>query len=121
LKKHLKGDELIFIPRAKSARPFLKDALSKLGCEVCEVPIYEAVEEEIIDIDLSDIDYFTFTSPYTVKNFIKLYGKECLINKKIVSIGKITKKELKKFGLDSFMADKYTVDGMIEKLLELEG
>ncbi|KRQ85907.1 Uroporphyrinogen-III C-methyltransferase [Caloramator mitchellensis] len=121
IKNHLSGKEVVFLPRAKDARPFLKDALLNSGCTVYEVPIYEAVEEEAIDIDLSDVDYFTFTSPSTVKNFIKLYGKECLVNKKIISIGPITKKELEYLGLDSFMANKYTVDGIIEKILELEG
>ncbi|CDF57301.1 uroporphyrinogen-III C-methyltransferase [Thermobrachium celere] len=109
-----KGDKVL-IPRAKGARDFLIDALKNIGVEVDEVCIYESGLE--IERAHVDCDIYTFASPSTVKNFIKLYGKDVLKNKKIVAIGPITRDELRREGFSAEIPRKYTVDGIIETIL----
>ncbi|MCX7903357.1 MAG: uroporphyrinogen-III C-methyltransferase [Caloramator sp.] len=116
----IKQNDLVIIPRSKNARPFLKEALEK-KCNLIEIPIYEVEEFFSQDILLEDIDYFTFTSPSTVKAFIKNFGKDCLMSKKVVAIGPITSNELLRNGISNCVAQKYTIDGIIEKILKLEG
>lgn len=121
VKQYLKPGHKILIPRAKDARSFLKDSLLKEGAEVFEVPIYEAVYCKMGRKDIEDADYFTFTSPSTVKSFMTSYGVEVLKNKKVVAIGPITKEELIKYGIFAETAEKHTIDGIIDKILKMEG
>lgn len=74
--------------------------------------------EYLID---GDVDYITFTSSSTVENTIKLIGKErleLLKNIKIISIGEITTKTIKNYGLEIFKQSKEpSIDSMIDCLL----
>ncbi|MCX7951650.1 MAG: uroporphyrinogen-III C-methyltransferase [Clostridiales bacterium] len=115
LKHNVKSGDKILIPRAKGARKFLVDELRDLGAIVDEVNIYESIYEE--KYELIDCDIYVFTSTSTVNGFIKLYGTNYLRGKKVVAIGPITAQTLKENGVEATMADKYTVDGIIDKIL----
>lgn len=71
----------------------------------------EAIEDE-------EVDYITFASSSTVKNFITLIGEENLKklqNKNIISIGPITSKTIEDFGLEVYKeAEVATIDSMID-------
>lgn len=117
----LKRGFKIFLPRAKNARRFLKDMLIKEGCRVDEVVLYEVLTESPTEIELYDVDYFTFTSPSTVASFVNLYGSKVLRGKKIIAIGPITADKLREFDLKSEIAFEYATDGIIRKILSMEG
>lgn len=127
LKENLKPSDSILIARANDARSILYDLLSNV-CDVKEVKIYETLPDSnsnsIIEIlNSKDIDYITFTSSSTVKNFIgqlKPCEYKLLENIDLISIGPITSKTIESFNQKvKKQAKVYTIDGIIETLLEL--
>ena len=101
-------DDKVLIPRAKNARDFLVNKLSK-KCTVKEVHTYETIlddsnKNEIINLLESDeIDYITFSSSSTVRNFIDIIGTnniDKLDNVKLISIGSVTTKTAQELNLD---------------------
>lgn len=125
LKDIINENDKILIPRAKNARDFLVNKLSE-KCYVKEVITYESViDNDKKDIALEviedeNIDYITFASSSTVKNFITLIGEENLKklhDKKIISIGPITSKTIEDFGLEVYKeAETATIDSMIDAI-----
>ena len=125
LKDIINENDKILIPRAKNARDFLVNKLSE-KCYIKEVITYESVIDndkknlalEVIEDE--NIDYITFSSSSTVKNFITLIGEENLEkleNKKIISIGPITSKTIEDFGLKVYKeAEVATIDSMIDSI-----
>lgn len=125
LKDIVNENDKILIPRAKNARDFLVNKLSE-KCYIKEVITYESVIDndkknlalEVIEDE--KIDYITFASSSTVKNFITLIGEENLKkleNKKIISIGPITSKTIEGFGLEVYKeAEVATIDSMIDTI-----
>ena len=83
-----------------------------------EIEIYDNIKEEKLDQDL-DFDEIIFTSSSCVNNFVEIYGKEALLNKKIYSIGQITTKTIKNHGLEVYKeSKKQSIDSLIEKIGE---
>lgn len=114
--------------RADIARPILRDQLKALGAlEVRDVAIYETktadkLPDELVSaIDAGDVNWVTFTSSSTVKNFVSLLGSDYatkLKNVKIASIGPITSQTLRDLNLTpTIEADTYNVDGLIDALM----
>lgn len=127
LKDIVTKDDKILIPRAKNARDFLVNKLNEIS-NVTEVITYESViddskkEEAIKVIEEGNLDYITFASSSTVKNFINLIGEENkskLSNTKIISIGKITTKTILDNGLEVYKeSEKASIESMIEAMSE---
>ena len=125
LKDIINENDKVLIPRAKNARDFLVKKLSE-KCFVKEVVTYESVidyskkEEALNIIENKDVDYITFASSSTVKNFVTLIGEDN-INKlkkiKIISIGDITSKTIEEFGLEVYkQSDEATIVSMIDAI-----
>lgn len=129
LKDIINENDKILIPRAKNARNFIIDKLSE-KCLVKEVITYESVidyserDKAIEAIENEDIDYITFASSSTVKNFIELIGKdniEKLNSLKIISIGDITTKTIEEFGLNIYkQSEEATIVSMIDAIIDDE-
>ena len=127
LKDLILKDDKILIPRAKNAREFIVEKLRE-KCEVKEVITYESVidlthkEEAIRVLEEGVIDYITFASSSSVKNFIALIGEENIekLNKtKIISIGPVTSQTIESFGLKIYkQSEKATINSMIEAISE---
>ncbi|WP_455539002.1 uroporphyrinogen-III C-methyltransferase [Terrisporobacter sp.] len=125
LKDIINENDKILIPRAKNARDFLVKKLSE-KCYVKEVITYESVIDTnnknlaLKVIDDEDIDYITFASSSTVKNFMQLIGKDNiqkLNNKKIISIGPITSKTVEDFEVKVYKeAKEATIDSIIDAI-----
>lgn len=87
----------IFLPRSDIADKGLTDGLKRLGAIVDSCIAYKNVmPDELPDMDLNFFDEIIFTSPSTVRNFVKRYGIYPR-KVKIKTIGEVTKKELKKY------------------------
>lgn len=123
LKDIINENDKVLIPRAKNARDFLINKLSE-KCYIKEVITYESVIDNdkkdlaIEAIEDEEVDYITFASSSTVKNFITLIGEENLKklkNKNIISIGPITSKTIEDFGLEVYKESEVaTIDSMID-------
>ena len=123
LKDIINENDKILIPRAKNARDFLVNKLSEKSY-VKEVITYESVIDAdnknlaLQVIDDEEVEYITFASSSTVKNFMTLIGEnniKKLNDKKIISIGPITSKTIEDFGVKIYKeADEATIDSMID-------
>ena len=136
LKQELTQKDYVLLPHSAIAREALGNSLEKV-CKVDEIPIYhttlvkdeveEVQEKNIIEIDSKqlleklsrdEIDYITFTSSSTVHHFIERIGKEhlsFLAHTKLISIGEVTTKTLKSYGLEVYKeAKKATMVDLID-------
>ena len=81
----------ILLPRSDIADKGLTDGLRKIGFAVYPVVVYKNVlPENLPDLDLNFFDEIIFSSPSTIKNFIKRYGRPPS-GIKITTIGPVTK------------------------------
>lgn len=117
----------VLIPRAAEAREILPDNLRQYGASVDVAPVYETISSDenrdslrklLLD---GKVDFTTFASSSTVKNLVKLLGDtEPLQNTRIIAIGPVTSKTCESLGLTvAAVAKKYTIDGLIEAVLDI--
>jgi uroporphyrinogen III methyltransferase/synthase len=116
----------ILLPRAAVARDLIPNELGKRGALVDVVEAYRNVVPQDAASRLRDIlsagkkpDWVTFTSSSTVKNLLAAAGREVLTGVHIASIGPVTSETARAEGLKvDAEAKKYTLDGLIEAILE---
>lgn len=125
MKEFVVSGDKILLPQSKIARPYTYESLKELGCKVDKVYLYDTVEGDIrnkesIDETMDEVDIILFTSPSTVKNLIKMVGIDKIKDKKIISIGDITKKELDRWKLECVKCDKCTTESLIEKIISIK-
>jgi uroporphyrinogen III methyltransferase/synthase len=116
----------ILMPQAAVARDVIPNELSKLGAQVdvleayCNViPENAAARAHAVFSADGKPDWITFTSSSTVDNTIAVAGREALHGIRIASIGPVTSITARKHGLTvDAEAKHYTLDGLIEALLE---
>lgn len=113
----------ILLCRAEVARDILPDALKKFGAAVTVAPAYktESAVENISEIksrlDAGQIDFVTFTSSSTVKNFVDALGKEIFAQVKTAAIGPVTAQTLKDFGVTAdVVAAEFTIAGLVDAI-----
>jgi len=97
LKKIIEPSTKILLPRSDIADKGLADGLKRLGAKIYPVVVYRNVmPKNLPELDLNFFDEIIFSSPSTVRNFIKRYGKppERI---KIRTIGPVTEKEWNKY------------------------
>ncbi|MCS6860554.1 MAG: uroporphyrinogen-III synthase, partial [Abditibacteriales bacterium] len=118
----------VLLPRALEARETLPQMLEEMGARVDVVPAYRTVLDdshaELIREQLlsGNVDFITFTSSSTVRNFVYLVGREILEQTrgtfKIASIGPITSQTARALGLTvDVEAREFTVDGLVEAMV----
>ncbi|NOZ26715.1 MAG: uroporphyrinogen-III synthase [Chloroflexi bacterium] len=117
----------ILLARADIARPALPQALREAGAQVDEVAAYRTViAREGPDVRAmlarGQIDVVTFTSSSTVRNFVARVGRDALpylSDVVIACIGPITASTARELGLSpAIVAQVYTVDGLLESLVQ---
>lgn len=125
---NVKGENIL-IPRAKEARDILPEKLQELGANVNVVPVYETVlgagNKKLISqlIEEKKIDYITFTSSSTVKNFFKLISLDTIKtfgeNIRFACIGPITANTLEEYGFTPhIVSQKYTIPHLIDEIVK---
>ena len=96
-KTNIRGKK-VFLPRSDIADKGLTEGLKKLGAKVHSYVAYKNVmPDNLPDLDLNFFDEIIFSSPSTVRNFIKRYGVPPA-KTKIRTIGPVTEKEWEKYG-----------------------
>ncbi len=120
----LHGKKILLV-RADIARDYLIKELSRRGASVENLVCYRTRPESGNGRNLarrfqkSEIDFVTFTSSSTAKNFVSVIGSKMLskIKRKTrwVSIGPITSKTAQAFGLKIHrQAKNYTIRGLVD-------
>ena len=102
-----KGSKLIL--RAEKG----SEELYKFIDNYTDIKIYDTVAVHMIQ---ADTDYIIFGSSSAVDN----YCTEFKIKSKIIAIGDITASRLREYGYKPYVADEYSIEGIIKKLEVLE-
>jgi uroporphyrinogen III methyltransferase/synthase len=112
------------------AREILPERLREAGAEVVVPPAYESVpslekrDELAKRLQDDEVACVTFTASSTVENFVRAFGaKEAarlLAETRVACIGPITAGTARKHGIRvDARAREYTIDGLIEAVVEL--
>ncbi len=124
----LKGRRIL-IPRAKVAREILPEQLREMGAVVRVVHGYQAIPPHATGEPLADhfrnqdIQYLTFTSSSTVKNFCQLFADrqemhELTQHATVACIGPITAKTVEAEGLSvDIVAAENTVPALVDAIV----
>lgn len=126
--KQVTGKRFLLL-RADIGRPVLKDKLvAGKAAEVRDVSVYEtkpAVSLPPILLDAmkeKQVNWVTFTSSSTARNFTTLLGKDYakkLAGVKVLSIGPVTTGTLRELGLEpTVQAEESNIRGMVEAMLK---
>ncbi len=123
--KHLKNQRFLLL-RTQIAPPALEIALQKLGATVTRVTAYRTLPAKKTSLEAREalkqgVDFVTFTSSSTVENFVKIVGlsrvKKLAKHAKFISIGPVTSKTLRRYGLKpARQAKVFTVDGLVNEI-----
>jgi uroporphyrinogen III methyltransferase/synthase len=119
----------ILLPRADIARKPLTQELLARGALVDEVAAYRTVLANSKVAQLKEllkarrIDFITFTSASTVRNFAHLLEgsdlAQALSTTKIACIGPVTAEAAREQGIDvHIMAEEHTMNGLVEAIVE---
>lgn len=113
------------VARAEEARDVLPDALRDRGAEVDVLALYRTVVETLDAQQIESVrgvDYLTFTSSSTVRNFLAAAGGPEVWREgdrpRLASIGPVTSGTLREHGLEPDVeATHHHIDGLIEALV----
>jgi uroporphyrinogen-III synthase len=114
----------ILLPRADIARETLALELERRGAVVDEIAAYRTLPATPDPNGLAElrrgVDAITFTSSSTVRNFVKLVGKNGIWRHAAVAcIGPITAHTARELGLHvDVVAVEYTTDGLVQALVK---
>lgn len=123
----------ILLPRAKKGRAVLPEKLRAMGARVTIAPAYRTVTADtdadaLIDkLKRKQVDWLTFTSPSTAKNFIVLLGKAINIEQylqgvKVATIGPIAAKAATALGFNvDVTAKESTNAGLVAAIADEVG
>lgn len=112
---------IVLIPRAKIGSEELLRPLEEAELLYEDLPVYETVEAPYEEISWYDesVDYVAFTSASTVRGFAKMAKEIDYTKVKAVCIGEQTAQEARKYGMQTCVAEKASIDSMIECFLGL--
>jgi uroporphyrinogen-III synthase len=113
----------ILLPRARIGRPEIVEMLRQRGALVAEFALYNTVTAVPTPAALAElekgVDVLTFTSPSSVRNFLKIVetrpqGFLKPLGSLVAVIGPATAAEAEKIGLTvDVMPDEYTIEGLV--------
>jgi len=127
----ISGNQFLLL-RADIARAVLRDRLLAGDARrVDDIAIYETLRATALPagldeaIDAKRVQWVTFTSSSTAKNFCDLLGPDYrnrLSGVRLASIGPITSQTIRELGLTpDIEAERYNIDGLVARLVETIG
>ena len=120
------GSEKILIPRARLGTRELLIPLEEKGIHTDDIPTYDTLYEssEFIDekkeFETGRIDCAVFTSASTVKGFVESTRGLDYSRVKAACIGKQTRAAADAYGMETYMADKATMDSLAELVIKMK-
>ena len=117
----------ILLPRAEIARKALPEAIARAGGIVHEIAVYKTLPARPDPSGLAalqaGVDWITFTSPSTVRNFIEIVRSQGMDpfhlagDPRVACLGPITEQAAREEGFEvALVAEKFTADGLVEAL-----
>ena len=123
VKEHDVKNKNILLIRADKARDYVEKELINSGANISSVIGYRTLLEdskpsEVLEIfERGEVDWITFTSSSTVRNFFSMYQGSKIF--KIASIGPITSKTIRESGFSSDVeAEEHTIPGLVKAILD---
>jgi uroporphyrinogen III methyltransferase/synthase len=123
---NVRGRRFILL-RAEIGRPVLVDRLRNAGAIVDDIAIYETTIATALPDDLIDalaggrVNWITFTSSSTARNFVTLLGdayRDKLTGVKLASIGPVTTDTIRSLGLEpAVVADKAEIESLVAAIV----
>lgn len=112
---------IVLIPRAKIGSEELIRPLEEAELLYEDLPVYETAEAPYDGINWYDesVDYVAFTSASTVRGFVKMAEGTDFTKVKAVCIGEQTAQEAQKHGMQTHIAEKASIDSMVDCFLSL--
>lgn len=114
-----RSDKLLLL-RAERSDPALNSVLDSAGYSYTELAVYRTVEGCDKDISAAvnagEIDYVTFTSASTVRGFMRMDVDTARFTG--VCIGKTTKEEADRLGINTIIAEQAKIDSLCEAILK---
>lgn len=121
------GGEHILIPRAAMGNQEITKALSeKSDIVIDDIPTYDTFYEtqEVIDqkkaMEAGEISCAVFTSASTVRGFVQATPGLDYTKVRAACIGKQTKAAADEWGMETYMAEKATIDSVLDLVIELK-
>lgn len=121
------GGEYILIPRAAMGNQEIIKALSeKSDIVIDDIPTYDTFYEtqEVIDqkkaMEAGEISCAVFTSASTVRGFVQATPGLDYTKVRAACIGKQTKAAADEWGMETYMAEKATIDSVLDLVIELK-
>lgn len=119
--------EHILIPRAAMGNQEIIKALSeKSDIVIDDIPTYDTFYEtqEVIDqkkaMEAGEISCAVFTSASTVRGFVQATPGLDYTKVRAACIGKQTKAAADEWGMETYMAEKATIDSVLDLVIELK-
>lgn len=119
--------EHILIPRAAMGNQEIIKALSeKSDIVIDDIPTYDTFYEtqEVIDqkkaMEAGEISCAVFTSASTVRGFVQATPGLDYTRVRAACIGKQTKAAADEWGMETYMAEKATIDSVLDLVIELK-
>ncbi len=122
----LDGTERILLPRAEKGNENLTKLLKETGAQVDDIPTYRTLYEnsllidEKMELESGNIDCVVFTSASTVRGFVEGTKCEDYSGIRAACIGKQTRAAADAYGMQTFMAEKATIDSLIALVMEMK-
>ena len=118
----------VAIIRAREGREVLEEKLREGGATAVSIPVYETLPDNSNAprvrelMEAGALNWVTFTSSSTVKNFVEALGAEFISTHragfKIAAIGPVTAETARKFGLEAdVVAESASVESLAAALL----
>ncbi|MCI7739220.1 MAG: uroporphyrinogen-III C-methyltransferase [Lachnospiraceae bacterium] len=126
LAAELSGGENILIPRAEAGNLELVKILKEAGACVDDVATYRTcyesqdVIDEAAEFEKGKIDCAVFTSASTVRGFAEAVQGLDFSKVKAACIGKQTRAEAEKYGMQTWMAKKATMDSLVQLVIDMK-
>lgn len=118
--------EKVLLPRAQLGGMELVEALKKENIQVADIATYETnyKTQDFIDVAAEfqeeNIDCVVFTSASTVKGFVNATQGVDYSKVKAACIGKQTKAEADSYGMITHVAEKATIDSLVDLVIKLK-
>ena len=126
LSHQIKPGQRVLIPRAEKGNQNLTAILTAAGAEVADIPTYRTIYEasDVIDeqkeFEAGNIDCAVFTSASTVRGFVESTPGLDHTKVKAACIGKQTKAQADQYGMQTWMAEKATIESLIQLVEDMK-
>ena len=127
LAKVVQAGEQVLIPRASRGNENLVRLLTEAGAVVEDIPTYDTLYEsqpyidEIQEFEKGSIDCAVFTSASTVRGFVESTRGLDYTKVTAACIGRQTKQAADAVGMKPFMAEKATMDSLVDLVVQMKG